>query len=247
MKIPPLPALFSRLKNKNKSHAFPRDKEICSLIKGYEKFRARHYDQSVLDTRFKRLAREGQSPKIMVISCCDSRVDPSITFHCEPGELFVVRNVANLVPPCDPSPHHHSTSSALEFAVQNLLVKHIIVLGHSQCGGIRALLETPDHTFQEEHPASFIFNWMQIAKDAKKKVLAEYPEAPFSKQEQICDEEALRISLGNLKTFPWIEEKVRQGELSLHAWRFDLTSGHIYELSPETNEFEDIYPLASSN
>jgi len=209
-------------------------------MRGYQKFRAQYFAQSLSSTRFKTLVQQGQKPKIMVISCSDSRVEPSIMFNCAPGELFVVRNVANLVPPCEPNPRHHSTSAALEFAVNHLLVKHIIVLGHSQCGGIKALLETPDFSSAEKTNKIFIFNWMQIAKEAKNKVLVEHNGTSSEEQGHYCEEEALRISLKNLRTFPWIEDKIVNGQLFLHAWRFDFATGNIRSLSPTSNRFEDI-------
>ena len=134
---------------------------LKKLIRGYFKFKGQYYQQSFLAELMRSLAKEGQKPKVMIIGCCDSRVDPNILFNCTPGQLFTVRNVANLVPPCDPSPHHHSTSSALEFAVQTLEVEHIIVLGHSQCGGIRALLSMPDRALSEPSDNGFIYNWMK--------------------------------------------------------------------------------------
>jgi carbonic anhydrase len=213
---------------------------LKKLIRGYFKFKTQYYQQSFLAELMRTLAKEGQNPKVMIIGCCDSRVDPNILFNCTPGQLFTVRNVANLVPPCDPSPHQHSTSSALEFAVQSLQVEHIVILGHSQCGGIRALLNTSDEVLSHGEEGGFIYNWMKIAKAAKEKTLTERKGKSQATQARFCEEEALKISLQNLKTFPWIAEKVATGALTLHAWRFDLVTGNLQQFVEASDAFEDI-------
>lgn len=214
------------------------DHEIERFLQGYQQFRSTYFSDDKKHVLYEKLVKEGQSPKTMVIACSDSRVDPSIILGSQPGELFVVRNVANLVPPYDNDPKHHGTSAALEFAVQTLSVQHIIVLGHSHCGGIRALLATPMHTHAQSN--SFIDSWMNIANVAKAKVIADYRDAPIEQQEKTCEEQSLRISLKNLLTFPWIHEKVSAGMLTLHAWRFDLSSGIIQRLNTNTQLFEDL-------
>ena len=182
--------------------------DIQKLLSGFSQFRQEYFSQTNSAERFRTLVEEGQKPKIMLISCSDSRVEPADIFNCSPGDLFVVRNVANLVPPCDPNPRHHSTSAALEFGVKHLEVRHIIILGHSQCGGIRALLETADNDDAAKTHKSFIFNWVQIAADAKHKVLADpdHPHHPFDVLSDQCEEEALKISFRNLQSFPWISD-----------------------------------------
>ncbi len=223
---------------------FKKSNPIKKLIRGYGKFKGQYYQQSFLAELMRTLAKEGQKPKIMIIGCCDSRVEPNILFNCTPGQLFTVRNVANLVPPCDPSPHHHhSTSSALEFAVQSLEVEHIIVLGHSQCGGIRALLNMPERTLTNPNESSFIYNWMKIAEAAREKALIERKGKSKATQARFCEEEALKISLQNLKTFPWIASKVAAGTLALHAWRFDLVTGNLQQFVEKDNRFEDLAAL----
>ncbi len=213
---------------------------LKKLIRGYEKFRSKYYQQTFWASLMRNLAKEGQKPRVMIIGCCDSRVDPNILFDCKPGQLFTVRNVANLVPPCDPSPHHHSTSSALEFAVQTLHVEHIIVLGHSQCGGIRALMSTPEENLNQTADTGFIYNWMRIAKEAREKALRERKGKSRATQARFCEEEALKISLQNLKTFPWIASKVAAGTLALHAWRFDLVTGKLQQYKESIQQFEDL-------
>jgi carbonic anhydrase len=220
-----------------------KNSDIQRLMLRYRTFQEHYFCKAeTLDRRhFQKLVEEGQRPKIMLISCCDSRVDPSAMFQCPPGTLFVVRNVANLIPPCEQNPRCHSTSAALEFAVNDLLVEHIIVLGHSQCGGIKALLNTPSDLAKEKRPDSFIDKWMEIAAPAKQKTLREHKNDSFQKQARYCEEESLRISLKNLCTFPWIQEKVTANKLFLHAWRVDLVTGNIQQLTSD-NKFENIIP-----
>lgn len=212
--------------------------EISRLIMGYQQFRSQYF-KNPKNTLFKDLVDKGQSPKIMVIACSDSRVDPSTILGGLPGELFVVRNVANLIPPYDNDPKHHGTSAALEFAVQSLKVHHIIVLGHSHCGGIRALLKPPRHS-KNSKESSFITSWMNIANEAKEKVLTQCKEQPLEQQAKVCEEQSLLISLKNLRTFPWIDEKVCAGILSLHVWRFDLSTGTIQRFNADSHQFEDL-------
>ncbi|MEK9706242.1 MAG: carbonic anhydrase [Alphaproteobacteria bacterium] len=185
---------------------------IDRLIAGFRGFRARYYEQR--PERMQELAREGQSPEVMLIACSDSRVDPALLLGSEPGELFIVRNVANLVPPYGPDNGHHGTSAALEFAVRDLQVKHIVILGHSMCGGVKALRAA----MSGEPPSrEFIAPWMEIAAEACPcGADGEVPEQ--SKVER----DGIRISLRNLLTFPWIADKVSSGELGLHGWWIDL-------------------------
>ncbi len=203
---------------------------IDILIEGYKKFKTEHFEESNL---YDDLVQYGQQPKALVIACCDSRVDPAIVTHCKPGELFVVRNVANLVPPYDNDPKHHGTSAALEFGVTNLNVSDIIVFGHSHCGGIRALME------QSECPItqSFISAWMNIATAAKQQVLVQHQQESLDIQSHHCEKQSLLISLQNLKTFPWITERVAAHRLSLHAWYFNLKTGMIETYQTETDQF----------
>jgi len=137
---------------------------ITSLIEGYRKFRAKHFEES---KTYDSLVEYGQNPNVMLIACCDSRVDPAIVTGCEPGELFVTRNVANLVPPYEKDAGYHGTSAALEFGVTGLEVSDIIIFGHSHCGGIRTLMEAPDN----KDPSDFITAWMNIATPAKQIIL----------------------------------------------------------------------------
>ena len=199
---------------------------IPSLIEGYKKFKSKYFDQS---KSYEDLVEHGQKPKVLMVACCDSRADPAIITGCEPGELFVVRNVANLIPPFDNDLHHHGTSAALEFAVMGLEVSDIIIFGHSHCGGIRALMEEPKYASSD-----FISAWMDIAKSAKQRVLKDYPQCSLDDQAHHCEKESLLVSLDNLKTFPWIRERVSKGQLFLHVWYFDLNTGIIEAYHADT-------------
>lgn len=184
------------------------------LIDGYRRFRADQWPER--RARFQELAREGQSPRTMVVACCDSRVDPSMIFGAAPGELFVVRNVANLVPPYAPDGRFHATSAALEFAVCVLEVRDLIVMGHAMCGGIRALLEGSPMPADD-----FLGSWMSVAESAKRRVL----EGSIEDRQAACEQEAVKLSLDNLRSFPWIRQRLDDGRLRTHGATFDIRSG----------------------
>lgn len=213
-------------------------KAITPLIEGYHHFRELYY-HGTERKKFERLVSKGQKPKIMLISCCDSRVDPAVLFDTDPGDLFVVRNVANLVPPCDTSPHHHATSSALEFAVRVLKVDHVIVVGHTNCGGIRALMEEPAEMGDDaEH--SFILQWMAIAKEARRQVKEEAADKTIDEQVNLCEHKSVEISYQNLKSFPFVQDAMKAGTLNLHAWVFDMENCILSVYDPETHNFDAI-------
>jgi Carbonic anhydrase len=199
--------------------------EIKQLIEGNKKFRKKFFGED--RTLFDKLILQGQRPKIMVVACSDARVDPAMIFNCQPGQLFVVRNIANLIPPCETSDVYHGTSAALEFGTCFLEVDHIIIFGHTECGGIRALLEG-DRVLQSNEK-SFIAKWMEIARPACDKVIKEHAHASFQEQAVLCGQYALINSLQNVMSFPWIQERVNSGKLSVHAWSFDLATGGIYQ------------------
>ena len=184
------------------------------LLEGYRRFRATEWPER--RAVFEGLARQGQSPRAMVIACSDSRVDPAMIFGAGPGEIFILRNVANLVPPSQPDSKFHAASAALEFAVRVLEVPDLIVLGHAMCGGVRALLDGADN------PATdFLLPWMRIAEPAMRRALACEPADP----QTACELETVKLSLRNLLTFPWIAERVEAGRLKLHGATFDIRSG----------------------
>jgi carbonic anhydrase len=196
-----------------------------SLMEGYERFRAGYWREHA--ARFSTLAREGQSPPAMVIACADSRVTPEIIFDCAPGEIFVVRNVANLVPPYAPDTGNHGTSAALEFAVTALEVRSIVVLGHSGCGGIKALVGS-----QPGEARDFIASWMQIAEPARR-LVCDAPDAPADEAAKCaaCELASIRVSLENLTTFPWIASRVAAQKLTLSGLHFNVETGSLGEVN----------------
>lgn len=187
------------------------------LIAGYRRFRQETWPQQ--RERFAALAAQGQRPHTMVIACSDSRVDPQMIFSAAPGELFVVRNVANLVPPYMPDALFHGTSAAVEFAVRVLQVKRIVVMGHALCGGIRALIEGAPPEARD-----FVAGWIGIAERAR--AVALRCDAPEERQET-AEHEAVRISLDNLMTFPWVAGAVAAGRLALHGAHFGVATGRL--------------------
>jgi len=206
-------------------------KDLERFITGFRSFQKDYFGPD--SSQFEPL-KQGQSPKTMIIGCSDSRVDPAILTNCEPGEIFTVRNVANLVPPYEENGGLHGVSAALEFAVCHLGVEHIIVLGHSQCGGIGALMAGDCGC----KGGGFISRWMSIANSARERVLAELPEKDPQLQQRAAEQAAILLSLENLRSFPWIDERVTGGTLSLHGWYFNLASGELMEYLPEQGTFE---------
>jgi len=203
------------------------------LIEGFRRFRDRHFaEDGVL---FKDLTQFGQAPKALVVACCDSRVDPALVLDCAPGDLFVIRNVANLVPPAENQGHYHGTSAALEFGVRNLGVPHIIVLGHAQCGGIHALLE--GGVAKDD---SFISEWMGIADAARQQIEQKFAGASDKIRHRACEQQAILVSLNNLMTFTWIRERVEQGRLTLHGWYFDIEGGELMGYNAALGQFETL-------
>jgi carbonic anhydrase len=194
------------------------------LLDGYSNFRAGRYISEA--ERYRRLGEGVQTPTIMVIACCDSRAAPETIFDAGPGEIFVVRNVANLVPPYTPDGGHHATSAALEFAVLALGVRNIVVMGHGRCGGIRAAVQDSlplTHT-------DFIGSWMRAIKDVARIVPREEGLAEHQHERQI-ERASIEHSLANLRTFPWIRMKENARDLSLHGVWFDISMGelHVYD------------------
>jgi carbonic anhydrase len=196
---------------------------VDRLLEGYRRFRSRVWPEE--RARYQQLADRGQQPHTLVIGCSDSRVDPQIVFGTAPGELFTLRNIAGLVPPYQPDTHHHGTSAALEYGVRVLKVARIVVLGHGQCGGVRAMV-----VGAPQEARDFVEPWMSMAQPA----LALLPQG-LSLDEQLayCEAEVIRVSLGNLMTFPWIAERVRAGTLELVGFHFDIHTGILSKLTPE--------------
>jgi len=196
--------------------AFPQE-----LIDGYRAFligRLRHEQD-----RYKGLAESGQSPRIMVIGCCDSRVSPEVIFDARPGELFVVRNVANIVPPYAPDGHAHGVSAALEFGVGALKVRHIVVLGHAQCGGVKAFAEDAEPL----SPGDFIGNWMKLMSPAAEKL---GPRGTLSRDEYLMRLEQANVvnSIDNLMTFPRLRTQIERGQVLVHGAYFGVATGFFF-------------------
>ncbi|HEB86072.1 MAG TPA: carbonic anhydrase [Gammaproteobacteria bacterium] len=208
---------------------------IEQLIAGYRRFRGGYYEAN--RERLVDLARYGQSPRIAVVACCDSRVDPAVITDSTPGELFVVRNVANLVPPCEGEGIWHGTSAALQFAVCGLEVEDLVVLGHARCGGIRSLLEGPGG---DRAGDKFIADWMSVADEARKRVLDRADLPTLEEQAHACELAAIEISLANLETFPWIRERTEQARLHLHGWYYDMMSGDLLQLDASSGRFVSV-------
>jgi carbonic anhydrase len=207
--------------------------DIKKFITGFKRFQENYFghDQELFGQ-----LKQGQRPSALVIACSDSRVDPAILTDCEPGDLFVVRNVANLVPPYETGGGLHGVSTALEFGVCVLEVQHIIVLGHSQCGGVHALL----NGIPKGAKGEFIVNWVNIAARARERVLTELPDASPQEQWSACEEASILVSLENLLTFPWIKERIQQGALMLHGWYFDIETGELMAYDPFSGRFEPL-------
>lgn len=209
---------------------------IKRFIEGNRQFRKTYFADN--STLFNELALHGQRPKVMAIACSDSRVDPAIIFNCQPGDLFLIRNVANLVPPCENSDTYHGTSAALEFGAYFLEVEHIIILGHTQCGGIQTLLKSTDEMFDKKSHG-FIAKWMEIVRSAYEKVMNLHASASFEEKVTLCERYALMQSLHNLQTFPWIQERIAAGKLQLHAWYFEILTGKIYAYNQNAHTWEE--------
>jgi len=201
-------------------------KSLNQILRGYREFRKKYVlgDQSIMQF----LSDYGQQPKFMVVACCDSRVDPALILQCDPGDLFVVRNVANIIPRCEKKDSYHCTSAALEFGIRFLKIKHLIILGHSQCGGIKALLHSIDlkNDINTGHDY-FITDWVSLIQT----------DNPHTKNTDEYAKLALNQSYQNCMTFPWLQEKVIKNKLLIHLWFFDIKSGQIFTY----NEQEKIY------
>ena len=202
------------------------------LADRFRRFKYRHFAPNF--DHYEKLATFGQHPEIMIVSCCDSRVDPETIFSAMPGELFVMRNVANLIPPYETGGKYHGVSAALEFAALNLRVKHIVVLGHSGCGGVRACLEQ-DAARQTE--AQFISNWMSMLDEARVRVVERHRGRPLPEVRAALEKEAIKTSLANLRTFPCITLLEGKGRLALHGAYFDIATGMLAVLNQATGAF----------
>jgi carbonic anhydrase len=195
---------------------------LGKILKGYQSFREQyaHGDNSVM----RYLASHGQNPEIMVVACCDSRVDPALILQCDPGDLFTIRNVANIIPPYEKDDLHHGTSAALEFGICYLHVEHLIIFGHSQCGGINALMN--QGTLGQD---DFISNWVSLIEKPK-----------HIEEEDDLAKSALLHSYNNCLTFPFIKKLVDENKLKIHLWFFNIKHGEILNYSHEKQAFSPL-------
>lgn len=205
--------------------------DVTKFLDGIENFQQQHFGEN---PELASTLVSGQKPQALLIGCCDSRVDPALLMDCDLGDLFILRNIANLVPPYLKSDDYHGVSSSLEYATCYLEVSDIIVLGHSECGGISALMESA----KGEEAGEFIGKWVNIAASARDKVLREKPDETPEKQARACEKEAILVSLKNLMTFPWVKERVAKGQLSLHGWYYNMGTGQLRYYNQLTGEFE---------
>jgi carbonic anhydrase len=202
------------------------------LLAGYRKFITGYYVSE--SDHYRSLAREGQSPETMIIACCDSRTAPETVFSAGPGELFVLRNVGNLVPPYQPDEQFHSTSAALEFAVKSLKVKNIVVMAHGRCGGIRAALAQGGAPLA---PGDFIGKWMSLIAPAAETVAASSLMTATERQTAL-ERISVRYSIANLRTFPDIAKLEGKGQISLMGAWFDISTGELWAMNKDTGDFE---------
>jgi carbonic anhydrase len=208
---------------------------LNQLIDGYRRFRETGWSRE--RERWSELA-EGQSPRVMIIACSDSRVEPAIIFDAKPGEIFVVRNVAALAPPFETAPGHHGVSAALEFAVTQLEVEEIVVMGHGYCGGCAAAL-TGKFDGADHGEGHFIAKWVEMLTDARDAVRSRHSELDreaFLEMEL----EGVRVTLANLRTFPWIAEREKAGKLALHGTHFAIGEGKLYVLDEAEAAFRPV-------
>jgi carbonic anhydrase len=203
------------------------------LINGYRAFQTQRLPTE--QSRYRELSERGQSPEVMVIGCCDSRVSPEVIFDARPGELFVVRNIANLVPVYAPDGGTHGVSAALEYAVQVLRVKHIVVLGHAQCGGVRAFIDK----IEPLSPGDFIGKWMSMFVKPGE-VVEQRPHETIQDFATRIEKASVFRSLENLMTFPCIQVLVDRGKLQLHGAYFGVAEGSLFVLDKATREFRSV-------
>lgn len=198
-------------------------KSFEKIVQGYKRFRDKYaaHESSLMED----LAECGQRPEVMLVACCDSRVDPALLLQCHPGDLFSVRNIANIVPPYECDESHHGTSAALEFGLCYLKVKHLIIMGHSQCGGIDAFLNQG-----ALHQDDFISRWTDLIEVKNRENLTS----------EACAKSALQSSYKNCLTFPWIRQRLDKGELKIHLWFFDISTASLQTYDFMKREFTEL-------
>lgn len=192
------------------------------------------------------MAERGQNPQVLLIGCCDSRVSPEVIFDAGPGEIFVLRNVANLVPPYKPNDDYHGTSAAIEFAVMALKVKHIVVMGHAQCGGMKAYADLQSDPYMRPlAPGDFIGRWIKLIAPAAEHLGP--PSEPIGAWSERLGQESVKQSIRNLRSFPYIATLEQRGWLSLHGAYFGVAGGELLALDEEAGEFRQVAAEAHKN
>jgi carbonic anhydrase len=205
------------------------------LIEGIHRFRNQYWSEN--RELFERLAEHGQSPEALFITCCDSRVDPVVITHGKPGDLFIVKNMGNFVPPYSENPLEGTgVAAAVEYAVVHLHVRDIVVCGHSDCGAMKALYKDRAHYAGTPH----IGEWLKYGDRTMRVVTANYPELSREERLEITSEENVLIQIENLRTYPVVREAAREGKLHVHAWYFDIGTGRVYSYSPVKEQYEPV-------
>jgi len=199
-----------------------------NLLNGYRKFRQKYAEGAY--PAMERLAALGQHPKVMIVACCDSRVDPALLLQCHPGDLFVVRNIANIIPPFEDDDRHHGTSAALEYAVCYLGIDDLIILGHSECGGISALLQKENMKQND-----FITNWVSVS--------GMESLSHITTEVDTISKKSLHVSYQNCLTFPWIKDRVETEQLNIHRWFLDIQSGNVFSFNEKLKDFVPLLGL----
>lgn len=210
--------------------------DVEALIAGFKNFHQEYTEDS--EGSYRDLAEYGPHSKILMIACCDSRVDPAIITNSKAGDLMVLRNMANLVPPYHPDSSFQETQAAIEFAVCYLNVEHIIVMGHSRCAGIRSLLTRLVDDGEAVLPLD---KWTAVAESAAKQVLSDMPDADLDEKSCACSRRSLSLSLSNLMSYPWVNDAVAQKKLQLHGWYFNLADGDLQRYNPNSDRFDSLY------
>jgi len=208
--------------------------DVRDFILGFKSFQEEYFkhDKSLFDE-----LQAGQKPKALVVACCDSRTDPFPLMNCDPGDIFVVRNIANIAPPYQPDQNYHGVSAALEYAVVTLGVPDIIILGHSSCGGIHALVEG-----EATGSTEFVGKWISILDKARDRAVTKFGR-DNERVYRACEMAGILTSLENLMTFPFVAERVREGSLRIHGWYFDMKAGKLLSYLSQTGTFEELSPL----
>ena len=206
-----------------------------ALLNGFRKFREIHYEKN--PKQYRDLLSKGQSPHFAVVACADSRVDPAIAFQTEPGDIFAIRNIAALVPPYEDDGRHHGTSAALEYAVRILKVGHIIIIGHAHCGGVESMIHKQEGG---EDKGMFIGAWTDLLRVARERALADTPGLEGDALLAASERHAVRLSLENLSTFPFIQEAIAAGELNLQGWYLNIFDGALEIWNPDRQAFSQV-------